>query len=179
MHFCCRKAKTAVLLQKPWFTAFLLRMSRKTQHMRFEDKILRKIANEDKPQVVTAWMYLTSSEGGLAMYLSCFWKTNQMLLGLRCYAYNRDCCWFSSAVCTNISWKFKTTDSNGRMPAWKSLKNHSIVTSRSGTLEQRSVVGVGGLKTAVNNLIRIVWQKPQTFILENPQSGRRQILYDF
>ena len=32
MNFCCRKAKTAVLLQKPWFTAFLSRMSRKTQH---------------------------------------------------------------------------------------------------------------------------------------------------
>ena len=30
-------------------------MSRKTQHTRFEDKILRKLANEDKPQVVTAW----------------------------------------------------------------------------------------------------------------------------
>ena len=29
-------------------------MSRKTQHTRFEDKILRKLANEDKPQVVTA-----------------------------------------------------------------------------------------------------------------------------
>ena len=29
-------------------------MSGKTQHTRFEDKILRKRANEDKPQVVTA-----------------------------------------------------------------------------------------------------------------------------
>ena len=30
-------------------------MSRKTQHTRFEDKILGKLANEDKPQVVTPW----------------------------------------------------------------------------------------------------------------------------
>ena len=44
--------KTAILLQKHWFMAFLLRMSRKTQHTRFEDKILRKFANEDKLQVV-------------------------------------------------------------------------------------------------------------------------------
>ena len=58
MHFYCRKAKTVVLLQKPWFTAFLSRMSRKTQHTRFEDKILRKFANEDKPQVVEAWCLL-------------------------------------------------------------------------------------------------------------------------
>ena len=53
--FVVGRLKTAVLLQKPWFTAFLSRMSRKTQHTRFEDKILRKLANEDKPQVVTAW----------------------------------------------------------------------------------------------------------------------------
>ena len=33
-------------------------MSRKTQHTRFEDKILRKLANEDKPQVVTACLYI-------------------------------------------------------------------------------------------------------------------------
>ena len=32
-------------------------MSRKTQHTRFEDNILRKFANEDKPQVVEAWRY--------------------------------------------------------------------------------------------------------------------------
>ena len=31
-------------------------MSRKTQHTRFEDKILRSLANEDKPQVVTPWV---------------------------------------------------------------------------------------------------------------------------
>ena len=54
MHFCCRKAKNSCFAPKPWFTAFLLRISRKTQHTRFEDKILRKLANEDKPQVVTA-----------------------------------------------------------------------------------------------------------------------------
>ena len=35
-------------------------MSRKTQHTRFEDKILRKLANEDKPQVVTACAQLIS-----------------------------------------------------------------------------------------------------------------------
>ena len=34
-------------------------MSRKTQRTRFEDKILRKLANEDKPQVVTACVRLT------------------------------------------------------------------------------------------------------------------------
>ena len=33
-------------------------MLRKTQHTRFEDKILRKLANEDKPQVVTACVYV-------------------------------------------------------------------------------------------------------------------------
>jgi hypothetical protein len=54
--FVAGRLKTAVLLQKPWFTAFLSRMSRKTQHTRFEDKILRKLANEDKPQVVTPWV---------------------------------------------------------------------------------------------------------------------------
>ena len=37
-------------------------MSRKTQHTRFEDKILRKLANEDKPQVVTAWSPVIRSE---------------------------------------------------------------------------------------------------------------------
>ena len=41
MHFCCRKAKNSGFAPK-------------TQHMRFEDKILRKFANEDKPQVVEA-----------------------------------------------------------------------------------------------------------------------------
>ena len=30
-------------------------MSRKTQHTRFEDRILRKLANEDKPQIVPPW----------------------------------------------------------------------------------------------------------------------------
>ena len=50
--FVAGRLKTAVLLQKPWFTAFLSRMSRKTQHTRFEDRILRKLANEDKPQIV-------------------------------------------------------------------------------------------------------------------------------
>ena len=38
--------------QETLFTAFLSQMSRKTQHTRFKDKILRKIANEDKPQGV-------------------------------------------------------------------------------------------------------------------------------
>ena len=56
--FVAGRLKTAVLLQKPWFTAFLSRMSRKTQHTRFEDKILRKLANEDKPQVVTACFWI-------------------------------------------------------------------------------------------------------------------------
>ena len=88
-----------------------------------------------------------------------------MLLGLICYAYNRDSC-----CCTDTSCKFQTTDSNGRMPALKSLKNHSIVTSRSGTFGQRSVVG--GLKTAVNNLIRIVWQNLK------PSSSRIHSLVD-
>ena len=55
MHFFAGRLKTAVLLQTPWFTAFLSQISRKTQHMRFEDKILRKLATEDKPQAVTAW----------------------------------------------------------------------------------------------------------------------------
>ena len=50
--FVAGRLKTAVLLQKPSFTAFLSRMSRKTQHTRFEDRILRKLANEDKPQIV-------------------------------------------------------------------------------------------------------------------------------
>ena len=54
--FVAGRLKTAVLLQKPWFTAFLSRMSRKTQHTCFEDKILGKLANEDKPQVVTPWL---------------------------------------------------------------------------------------------------------------------------
>ena len=31
-------------------------MSQKTQHTCFEDKILRKLANEDKPQFVTPWV---------------------------------------------------------------------------------------------------------------------------
>ena len=53
--FVAGRLKTAVLLQKPWFTAFLSRMSRKTQHTRFEDRILRKLANEDKPQIVPPW----------------------------------------------------------------------------------------------------------------------------
>ena len=43
--------KTVVLLQKPWFTAFLSRMSRK-------HNILKKIANEDKLQVVQAWWHI-------------------------------------------------------------------------------------------------------------------------
>ncbi len=38
--------------------AFLSRMSRKTQHTRFEDRILRKLANEDKPQIVPPWSKL-------------------------------------------------------------------------------------------------------------------------
>ena len=61
MHFVAGRLKTAVLLQKPWFTAFLSRMSRKTQNTRFEDNILRKLANEDKPQVVTPWPSPSSS----------------------------------------------------------------------------------------------------------------------
>ena len=32
-------------------------MSRKTQHTRFEDRILRKLANEDKPQIVPPCTY--------------------------------------------------------------------------------------------------------------------------
>ena len=55
--FVAGRLKTAVLLQKPWFTAFLSRMSRKTQHTRFEDRILRKLANEDKPQIVPPCNY--------------------------------------------------------------------------------------------------------------------------
>ena len=63
MNFCCRKAKNSCLLQKPWFTAFLSRMLRKTQQTRFEDKILRTFANEDKTQVgdlgVEVWFSVT------------------------------------------------------------------------------------------------------------------------
>ena len=44
--------KTAILLQKHWFMAFLLRRSRKTQHTRFDVKTLRIFATEDKLQVV-------------------------------------------------------------------------------------------------------------------------------
>ena len=61
MHFCCRKAKNSCFAPKPWFTVFLSRMSRKTQHTRFEDKILKKLADEDKPQVVTPWSWPWSS----------------------------------------------------------------------------------------------------------------------
>ena len=51
-----RMAKTAVLLQKHLFTAFLSRMSQKIQHMHFEDNIWRKFANEDKLQVMQPWL---------------------------------------------------------------------------------------------------------------------------
>ena len=37
-------------------------MSRKTQHTCFEDKILGKLANEDKPQVVTPCSMVVSIE---------------------------------------------------------------------------------------------------------------------
>ena len=40
--FVAGRLNTFVLLHKHWVTAFLLQMSRKTQHTRFEDKILRK-----------------------------------------------------------------------------------------------------------------------------------------
>ena len=47
LHFCCRKAKNSCLAQKTLiYEIFVLSV---------EDKILRKFANEDKPQVMQPW----------------------------------------------------------------------------------------------------------------------------
>ena len=47
--------KTVVLLQQTQFTAFLLQVLRKSQHMQHKTKFWIKSADEDKPQVEPAW----------------------------------------------------------------------------------------------------------------------------
>ena len=67
------------------------------------------------------------------------------------------------------------TDFRERKPALKPLKNHSIVTSGSGTFLNRGLVDQEEVrKQQLNNLIRIVWQTSTTFALQNPQSSRHQ-----
>lgn len=69
------------------------------------------------------------------------------------------------------------TDFKERTPALKPLKNHSIVTSGSGTFLNRGLVDQEEVrKQQLNNLIRIVWQTSTTFALQNPQSSRRQTI---
>ena len=48
LHFCCRNAAKTIF-------AFLLAMSRKSQHTHFGDKMLVKFAGKYKPQVVQPW----------------------------------------------------------------------------------------------------------------------------
>ena len=62
--------------------AFLSQMSRKTQHTRFEDKILRKLANEDKPQVLTPWVSIIGNiffGNSYMSYVTLFLCSNRMV----------------------------------------------------------------------------------------------------
>ena len=52
MHFCCRKTKNSCFAPKTLIYGIFVANVAKTQHTRFEDRILRKLANEDKPQIV-------------------------------------------------------------------------------------------------------------------------------
>ena len=82
-----------------------------------------------------------------------------------------ECCNFSFVDFTIIT----LTDFKERTPALKPLKNHSIVTSGSGTFLNRGLVDQEEVrKQQLNNLIRIVWQALTTFALQNPQSSRHQ-----
>ena len=54
MHFRCRKAKNSCFAPKTLIYGIFVANVVKKQHTRFKDKILRKLANEDKLQVVTA-----------------------------------------------------------------------------------------------------------------------------
>ena len=58
MHFCCRKAKNSCFSPKTLIYGIFVANVAKTQHTRFEDNILRKFANEDKPPVVQACQML-------------------------------------------------------------------------------------------------------------------------
>ena len=52
MHFCCRKAKNSCFAPKTLiYGIFVANVAKNTTQQRFEDTILRKLANEDKPQV--------------------------------------------------------------------------------------------------------------------------------
>ena len=64
MHFCCRKAKNSCFAPKTLiYGIFVANVAKNTTHMRFEDKILRTFANEDKTQVgdlgVEVWFSVT------------------------------------------------------------------------------------------------------------------------
>ena len=55
MHFCYRKAKKSCFALKTLIYNIFIANVAKKQHTHFiEDKILRKFADEDKPQVVQA-----------------------------------------------------------------------------------------------------------------------------
>ena len=52
MHFWCRKAKNSCFAPKTLiYGIFVANVAKNTTQQRFEDTILRKLANEDKPQV--------------------------------------------------------------------------------------------------------------------------------
>ena len=53
MHFCCRKAKNSCFARKTLFYGISVAgVAKNTTYTHFEDKILRKFANEKKPQAV-------------------------------------------------------------------------------------------------------------------------------
>ena len=93
--FVAGRLRTAVLLQKPWFTAFLSRMSRKTQDTRLEVNILRKFANEDKLQVLHPWYTHTQCLWAQTQCLQCLWAQTVLKHNL----FQEADCYHSSITC--------------------------------------------------------------------------------